>query len=67
MLKVLLENEFGRIELCELSQWLASVNAFFIKKGKALLAYMADKCLVGNLRGQQPVFWLSDTSHYSVR
>lgn len=64
MLNVLLENEFGRIELYELAEGLQALR-FTHQKGQGSISLYGGQVLSWQPRGQQPVFWLSDTSHYS--
>ena len=64
MLNVLLENEFGRIEQYELSQDLQALR-FIHQKGQGSISLYGGQVLSWQPSGQQPVFWLSDTSHYS--
>ena len=65
MLNVLLENEFGRIELYELADGLQALQ-FFHQKGQGSISLYGGQVLSWQPEGQQPVFWLSDTSHYST-
>lgn len=64
MLEVLLENEFGRIELYELAKGLQALR-FVHQKGQGSVSLYGGQVLSWQPDGQQPVFWLSDTSHYS--
>lgn len=64
MLNVLLENEFGRIEQYELSNGLQALR-FIHQKGQGSISLYGGQVLSWHPTGQQPVFWLSDTSHYS--
>jgi glucose-6-phosphate 1-epimerase len=64
MLNVLLENEFGRIEQYELSQGLQALR-FTHQKGQGSISLYGGQVLSWQPSDQQPVFWLSDTSHYS--
>ncbi|MFT5636014.1 MAG: glucose-6-phosphate 1-epimerase [Cognaticolwellia sp.] len=65
MLEILLENEFGRIELYQLANGLQALR-FDHQKGQGSVSLYGGQVLSWQPNGQQPVFWLSDTSHYSV-
>ncbi|ARD45034.1 D-hexose-6-phosphate mutarotase [Colwellia sp. PAMC 21821] len=65
MLEVLLENEFGRIELYELAKGLQALR-FVHQKGQGSVSLYGGQVLSWQPNEQQPVFWLSDTSHYSL-
>lgn len=64
MLNVLLENEFGRVEQYELSNGLKALR-FIHQKGQGSISLYGGQVLSWQPSGQQPVFWLSETSHYS--
>jgi glucose-6-phosphate 1-epimerase len=63
MLKVLLENEVGYIELYELANGLQALR-FVHQKGQGSVSLYGGQVLSWQPHGQQPVFWLSETSHY---
>ncbi|MBA6223287.1 D-hexose-6-phosphate mutarotase [Colwellia sp. MB02u-18] len=63
MLEVLLENEFGHIELYELAKGLQALR-FVHQKGQGSVSLYGGQVLSWQPQGQQPVFWLSETSHY---
>ena len=65
MLSVLLENEFGRIELFELNEGLQAIR-FTHQKGQGSVSLYGGQVLSWQPTGQQPVFWLSDDSKYSL-
>jgi glucose-6-phosphate 1-epimerase len=64
MLEILSENEFGRIELYELAKGLQALR-FVHQKGQGSVSLYGGQVLSWQPMGQQPVFWLSDASHYS--
>lgn len=64
MLNILLENEFGRVEQYELSNGLQALR-FEHQKGQGAISLYGGQVLSWQPSGQQPVFWLSDTSHYN--
>ncbi|TWX66091.1 D-hexose-6-phosphate mutarotase [Colwellia sp. C1TZA3] len=63
MLEVLLENKFGRIELYDLAKGLQALR-FVHQKGQGSVSLYGGQVLSWQPTGQQPVFWLSNTSHY---
>jgi glucose-6-phosphate 1-epimerase len=65
MLSVLLENEFGRIELFELSEGLQAIR-FTHQRGHGSVSLYGGQVLSWQPTGQRPVFWLSDDSKYSL-
>tara|TARA_R110000737_G_scaffold194613_2_gene215762 strand:- start:15412 stop:16302 length:891 start_codon:yes stop_codon:yes gene_type:complete len=64
MLEVLLENEFGRVELFELAQGLQALR-FVHQKAHGSVSLYGGQVLSWQPTGQQPVFWLSHDSQYS--
>lgn len=64
MLEVLLENEFGRVELFELAEGLQALR-FAHQKGQGSVSLYGGQVLSWQPREQLPVFWLSDASYYS--
>ncbi|AZQ85271.1 D-hexose-6-phosphate mutarotase [Colwellia sp. Arc7-635] len=65
MLKILLENEFGRVELFELAEGLQALR-FIHQKGEGSVSLYGGQVLSWQPVGQQPVFWLSDDSQYNL-
>ncbi len=65
MLQVLLENEFGRIELFELAQGLQALR-FVHQKGQGSVSLYGGQVLTWQPNDHQPVFWLSNDSDYSA-
>lgn len=64
MLEVLLENEFGRVELFELAHGIQALR-FFHQKAQGAVSLYGGQVLSWQPKGQQPVFWLSNDSQYS--
>ncbi|MGB1263170.1 MAG: D-hexose-6-phosphate mutarotase [Cognaticolwellia sp.] len=65
MSKVLVENEFGRVELYELAQGLQALS-FVHQTGQGSVSLYGGQVLSWQPKNQQPVFWLSKDSQYSV-
>lgn len=63
-MSVLLENEFGRIELFEIAQGIQGAR-FIHQCGKGSLSLYGGQVLSWQPKNQRAVFWLSDTSQYS--
>lgn len=64
-LAVLLANEFGRVERIELNDGLQGLR-FFHQQGEGLISLYGGQVLTWQPKEQQPVFWLSRDSQYSV-
>lgn len=64
MVEVLLENEFGCIEKFELADGLQALR-FVHQQGQGSVSLYGGQVLRWQPRDQQPVFWLSNDSHYS--
>jgi glucose-6-phosphate 1-epimerase len=65
MLKILLENEFGRVELFELAEGLQALR-FIHQKGEGSVSLYGGQVLEWQPIGQKPVFWLSHDSQYNL-
>lgn len=65
MLKILLENEFGRVELFELAEGLQALR-FIHQKGEGSVSLYGGQVLDWQPVGQKPVFWLSNDSQYNL-
>ena len=64
MLEILLENEFGRVELFELAHGVQALR-FFHQKAQGAVSLYGGQVLSWQPKGQQAVFWLSNDSQYS--